>query len=411
MLPVANATTRAGERFRNITARAGTLRIANLTARTVILAFVGLITFTSRWPAHTQHAHAQLIVQITAFTVSSVGMAAWAAVDFRPEFRARCVPWILGTMALVSSAAAATKTGGNFLDLSLVAAISGGNADRLAVGWIVTGLGTLGFEGLAVPGGTGIWAIIAYPCTLLAGLLLGRNRRDHRIKAEQSAVLLAKAEQLREEQAMVATLDERARIAREIHDVLAHSLGALGLHIQAARAVLTDTHDEARAVELLDQAQRMASDGLSETRRAVHALRGETLPLPEGLAKLGADHQRRHGARVRFEVTGVPRPLAPDAGLAITRTAQEALVNTAKHAPHQPVEIRLDYADTGTSIKVVNPLAPRAGDGAGGQEAGLATVNGRYGLAGMRERLLLLDGTLSAGRNGGDWVVVARVPQ
>jgi signal transduction histidine kinase len=407
--PVANVTARANlPRVAKVMARTDLLRVENITARTVILAFVGVITFTSRWPAPTPHLRAQVAVQITAFTVSAAGMAAWAAVDFRPKFRARCVPWILGTIALVSGAAAATKTGGNFLDLDLIATISAGNADRIALGWIVTGLGTLGFEGLALPGGTSIWGVIGYPGTLLAGLLLGRNRRDHRIKAEQSAVLLAKAEQLREEQAVVAALDERARIAREIHDVLAHSLGALALHIQAARAVLTDTRDEARAVELLDQAQRMASDGLSETRRAVQALRGDTLPLPEGLAKLGADHQRRHGARVTFEVTGVPRPLAPDAGLAITRAAQEALVNTAKHAPRQPVGIRLDYTETGTSIEVVNPLAQ---DGAGGQETGLATVNGRYGLAGMRERLLLLDGTLSAGRSGSDWVVVARVPQ
>jgi signal transduction histidine kinase len=406
---VAYITSRADMlQIRNIKSRADMLRMANIAARAVILAFVGMVTFTSRWPAHTPHLHAQVTLQITAFTVSVAAMAAWAALDFLPKFRPRCVPWLLGTMALVSGAAAATKTGGNFLDLGLIAAISAGNADSLAVGWIVTGLGTLGFEVLALPGGWGIWGVIGYPGTLLAGLLLGRNRRDHRIKAEQSAVLLAKADQLREEQAMVATLDERARIAREIHDVLAHSLGALGLHIQAARAVLTDQHDEARAVELLEQAQRMASDGLSETRRAVHALRGETLPLPEGLAKLGADHQRRHGARVSFEVTGVPRPLAPDAGLAITRTAQEALVNTAKHAPNQPIDVRLNYADGSISLEVVNALP---GDGADGHAPQLATVNGRYGLAGMRERLLLLDGTLSAGRSGSDWVVLAQVPR
>jgi len=110
---------------------------------------------------------------------------------------------------------------------------------------------------------------------------------------------------------------------------------------------------------------------------------------------------------VTFEVTGAPRPLPPDAGLAITRTAQEALVNTAKHAPHQPVQISLDYAEASTSLKVVNHLA----ENGHGDEAGLATVNGRYGLTGLRERLLLLDGTLSAGRTGGDWVVMAEVPQ
>jgi signal transduction histidine kinase len=394
--------------FANDMPRASLLRVANITARTAILGFVGLITFTSNWPAHTPHRGAQVTLQVTAFTVCASLMAAWAAIDYLPKLRPRCVPWILATIALVSGAAAATKTGGNFLDLALIAAISAGSADSLLAGWVVAGLGTLGFEVLALPLGTDVWGLIGYPGTLLAGLLLGRNRRDHRLRAEQNAVLLAKAEQLREEQAAVAALGERARIAREIHDVLAHSLGALALNIQAARAVLTDQHDEARAVEILDQAQRMATDGLNETRRAVHALRGDTLPLPEGLAELSAAHQRRHGARVTFEVTGAPRPLPPDAGLAITRTAQEALVNTAKHAPRQPVQISLDYAEGSTSLKVVNHLAENRHDGDG---AGLATVNGRYGLTGLRERLLLLDGTLSAGRTGGDWVVMAEVPQ
>jgi signal transduction histidine kinase len=346
-------------------------------------------------------------VQVTAYIIAAVLMAAWAAMEFSPRLRPVCVPWILGGIALVSGAAAATKTGGNFLGLGFIAAISAGSADSLAIGWIVVGLGTLGFEALALTGGVSIWELVP-PATLLGGLLIGLTRRDHRLRAEQNAVLLAKAEQLREEQAAVATLGERARIAREIHDVLAHSLGALALNIQAARAVLTDQHDEARAVEILDQAKRMATDGLSETRRAVHALRGETLPLPEGLAELGAAHQRRHGAKVSFEVTGEPRPLPPDAGLAITRTAQEALVNTAKHAPHQPVQIHLDYAESSTSLEVVNHLAEA---GHGDDAAELATVNGRYGLTGLRERLLLLDGTLSAGRTGSDWVVVAEVPR
>jgi signal transduction histidine kinase len=389
----------------DVMARAGLLRIASIAARTAILAVVGLITFSSSWPAHTQHRGAQIILQVTAYIILAVLMAAWAAVEFAPKLRSACVPWILGAIALVSGAAAATKTGGNFLTIGLVAAISAGSADSLVVGWLVVALGTIGFESLALSGSLSFWEL-APPAILLGGLLLGLTRRDHRRRAEQSAALLAKAEQLREEQATVATLDERARIAREIHDVLAHSLGALALNIQAARAVLTDQHDEARAVEILDQAQRMATDGLGETRRAVHALRGETQPLPEGLAELGAAHQRRHGARVTFEVTGAPRPLPPDAGLAITRTAQEALVNTAKHAPRQPIQIRLDYAESTTSLKVVNHLG-----GNGGDAAGLATVNGRYGLTGLRERLLLLDGTLSAGRAGGDWVVLAEVPR
>jgi signal transduction histidine kinase len=137
----------------------------------------------------------------------------------------------------------------------------------------------------------------------------------------------------------------------------------------------------------------------------VHALRDDALPLPEGLAELSVSHQRRHGAPVTFEVTGDPRPLPPDAGLAITRTAQEALVNTAKHAPHQPVAMRLDYGGDGTSLLVSSRLSSDPG------ESSFTTMDGGYGLAGLRERLLLLRGTLNAGRRGGDWVVEATVPR
>jgi signal transduction histidine kinase len=140
------------------------------------------------------------------------------------------------------------------------------------------------------------------------------------------------------------------------------------------------------------------------------------------VAELGAAHQGRHSAKVNFEVTGVPRPLPADAGLALIRTAQEALVNTAKYAPHEPVDIRLDYDEGATALTVVNTLCDGAetrngvgthdvADHRGSNGTSFETANGGYGLAGMRERLLLLNGTLSAGQDGDSWVVVARVPR
>jgi signal transduction histidine kinase len=89
----------------------------------------------------------------------------------------------------------------------------------------------------------------------------------YRVQADQEAALAARSEELHEGQARTAALNERARIAREIHDVLAHSLGALGVQIELARAVLTDQHDEARAAEFLDPARRMTSDGLASPAR------------------------------------------------------------------------------------------------------------------------------------------------
>jgi signal transduction histidine kinase len=290
-----------------------------------------------------------------------------------------------------------------------MAALSAGRRMVPARAWIVPALGVAGAAAGGVVARTDLWSLLGYAAGLLsAALILGINIRTHRVEAEHGAELLAQAEALRDEQAQVATLQERTRIAREIHDVLAHSLGALGLQIELIRAVLTDSDDTPHAVDLLDQAHRMTTTGLAETRRAVYALRGDTLPLPDGLAELSRAHQRQHGTQVSFEVTGEPRPLGPEAGLAITRTAQEALVNAAKYAPDRPITMRLDYADDATALVVTSRLDAGRADR---REPSLATVDGGYGLSGLRERLLLLRGTLSAGRRGGDWVVQATVPR
>ena len=381
------------------------LRAANWTVRIVLLTVAGSLTFAAKWPGQPA-----ITVQIIAFSIGVLVFAGWALADLRPPLAARLRPWqpyALG--AVIVSTSLASANGGALIYLGLAAALMAGSQESLATTWTVVGLGVLTaiVAGLAV--GASGWVIIANVSGLLILMLLGLNRRDHRVQAEQSAALLAKAGAVAGGAGdRVATLDERTRIAREIHDVLAHSLGALGLQIQVARAVLTDQHDEARAVELLDQAHRMATDGLAETRRAVHALRGDTLPLPEGLARLSADHQRRHGAPVTFEVTGAAAAADPRrrAGHHPDRAGGAGQHGQARPAPagaasawttrgrHQP--------------RVTNHLAENGHDR---QEAGLATVNGRYGLAGMRERLLLLGGTLSAGRDGGEWVVVAGVPQ
>jgi signal transduction histidine kinase len=391
------------------------LRVANLTVRTALLAIVAFVSFSRPWPAAWHDL--VIILVIAAVAASTVQLVLWAPADLRPSARlpyAFLLPYALAAVTVTCSMAAATPVGGELEIQAVLAALMAASDTSLAAGLSVVGLGILACEVMGLLGAPAT-TTLEHPAILIVTWTVGRSLLAQQVQAKQSAALLVKADQLREEQAKVAeerakvaALDERARIAREIHDVLAHSLGALGLQIQAAQAVLTTQHDEARAVELLAQARRLATDGLNETRRAVHALRGETRPLTDGLAELSTEHQRRHGARVSFEVSGEPRPLPPDARLALTRTAQEALVNTAKHAPHQPVDIRLDYADAHTSLAVTNRLGE---DAPGDHGPELATVNGGYGLAGMRERLLLAGGTLCAGRNGSDWTVEARIPR
>ena len=213
------------------------------------------------------------------------------------------------------------------------------------------------------------------------------------------------------EQSRTEVLNERARIAREIHDVLAHSLGALSIQIQAARAVLTDHQDIDRALEVLSAAQRMAADGLTETRRAVHALRSDVIPLDQELSQAARTHRERYGTDAAFTAGGQPRPLPPEATVALLRTAQEALVNAAKHAPGQRVSVRLDYGGEDVSLTVVNDLpGDGTGTGPGPTVPCPHTVDGGYGLTGMRERLRLLNGTLVAGAQDGHWVVAAGLP-
>jgi signal transduction histidine kinase len=351
--------------------------------------------------------------QIVALVVAAITSALWRAADRSSPARPRLptllqalLPFALAAMAVTSGWASLTAGGGPFSLLSGLATLTAGGAFSLGVSTAITATGALAVLSAGLAYGTGTYATFGYPLVMFFCMLLGRVLRGYGIQAEQSAALVANLEQLQREQRRSAALDERNRIAREIHDVLAHTLGSLGVQIQAAQALLTDQGDIERAVAILGQARRAATDGLNETRRALHALRADTPPLPGVLADLGANHQRHYAARVDLDVTGQPRALPTDASLALTRTAQEALVNTAKHAPHQPVRVTLSYQDGCTTLTVANPL--RA-DAAGRPD--LETADGGYGLAGMRERLLLINGSLSAGPDHGNWVVTAQVPQ
>ncbi len=348
---------------------------------------------------------AERAVQIAGFLVVGVALLACLLVEGFPRYRTWGLPIALGVMAAAAGLVAVTSGGGQSLvAFAAVAAMAAGTDTELptAIAVAVAGILPIWIAGPIV--GSGFGTLAGYPLLIVACLSFGRNRRSYRVQAEQAAALLEQHERLRAEQRRADVLDERARIAREIHDVLAHSLGALGIQIQAAKAMLTDHRDVDRAVEALATAQRMAADGLTETRRAVHALRVDTLPLGAELAGVADTHRQRYHVPVTFETGGTPRPLPLDASLALLRTAQEALVNAAKHAPGQQVAVRLDYGDADVRLSVVNHL-----NGASPGIRGPGSTGG-YGLTGMRERLRLLNGTLLAGPRDDEWAVTADLP-
>ncbi|HSZ48691.1 MAG TPA: sensor histidine kinase [Streptosporangiaceae bacterium] len=386
------------------------LTAVNWVARGLGFTWIGVLSFVLIPPKPAS----ALAVQVVGYALAGLGLLTLALIDLQPKavrYRATAWPVILGVVGVAAGSASGAGYGGSIMVVfAFVAALmSAGDTDMgpaLAV-TAATALATL-ISGLAFGASYGI--LVGFPTVVISGLLIGRNRGAYRLQAEQAAMLLAQREQLEAEHRRADLLDERARIAREIHDVLAHSLGALGIQIQAARAVLTDHGDIERASELLATAQRMAADGLVETRRAVHALREAPLVLETELAQASETHRQRHQVTTTFAAGGTPAPLPPDATIALLRVAQESLVNAAKHAAGHPVAVHLDYSDAEVRLTISNDLAPGA-DADADQLADLSTVNGGYGLTGMRERLRLLNGTLQAGRCDNRWVVTAGLPR
>jgi signal transduction histidine kinase len=365
------------------------------------------------------HPAVQQAVQTACFSVVGLGLLAWLAADVWPRYRARGLPVVLGVIAVAGGVAAVTSgSGQSLVAFACVAAFWTGSETGLPATVAVAGAGIVSIWVAGGIAGSTFGTMAGDPLLIAVCAMLGLQRRSYRVQAEQSAALLVQHDRLQAEERRADVLDERTRIAREIHDVLAHSLGALGIQIQAARAMLTDHGDVGRAVEALTTAQRMAAEGLTETRRAVHALRVDTMPLGQELAAVADTHRQRYHVPVTFETSGEVRALRPDAALALLRTAQEAMVNAAKHAPGQRVAVRLDYGDHDVRLSVVNGLSVVSGlDGAGGpaRDGAGAVVRhpdstGGYGLTGMRERLRLLDGTLLAGPGENEWTVTAELP-
>jgi signal transduction histidine kinase len=243
-------------------------------------------------------------------------------------------------------------------------------------------------------------AIIAVGLLAIAAALLGgASRRQYQDRAAQAEALLAERTRADAERDRASALAERNRIGREVHDVLAHSLGALSVQLDAADAVLETGGDQANARELVQRARRLAVDGLAETRKAVHALRDEPVALSEQLAALAATD----GAELT--VAGAERRMPPDAELALYRAAQEALNNARKHAPGAPVTLRLDYGRGATVLVVANGPCP------GGHNASpLSKTGAGLGLRGMRERVESLGGDVSVEPHERGWTVRATVP-
>lgn len=380
------------------------LRRVNWIARAAGFAWIGILAFVIFPP----QGSFEVAAQTAGYAVLGGCLLALTVLETPSgaRYRPACLPVALAAMsASTGFAASVGQAASAMIAFGFVATLIAGGELRVIAALAVTTVGILSVEIGALASGGSYGVSLGLPTFLVAGLIVGLNRGAYRVRAEQAATMLAQQKQLQAEQRRTDLLHERARIAREIHDVLAHSLGALGIQIQAARAVLTDRGDVDCAAELLSTAQQLAGEGLAETRRAIDALRTDAEPLVDQLVRAGDAYAERYRMAVEFDATGDPVPVPPDAALALVRVTQEALVNAAKHSSPRHVAVRLAFQDAGVQLIIRNRLVAEPSSTPDVQAADLG-----YGLAGMRERLRLLRGNLDAGRHGSEWVVTAELP-
>jgi signal transduction histidine kinase len=263
--------------------------------------------------------------------------------------------------------------------------------------WVVISAGAVTVLGAAV------LFVAAIP--VATGLIV-RTRRGGRERLEV---------QERRYEGERALLTERQRIARELHDVVAHHMSVIAIQAEAAPYKVADPPPE--LVESFADIRSSALSGLSELRRVLGVLRSEKAeiaPQP-GLDDLAGlfESARTGGVTVTSAVTGMPRPIPEGVDLSAYRIVQEALSNAMRHAPGSEVQVKLYYGDAALVVEVRNNGVPPNGQAVAGEEAGgsgFAHGSG-HGIIGMRERATMLGGNLQAGPTGkGEFLVTAALP-
>jgi len=363
-----------------------------------VVGFVVTTAFQTQPGPGVHGEHLGVSVALGGLAVASIAM-------IRLSRRASSVLVPVIGIAVVSSAALVglQPNGPGFL--AMFPAVSGAALrlpDRLS-----GALAAFAVAALAVAwalGNRSVDGIVLNEIGVVAFYILSMFGRRYRESTEHAHQLLEELERSRAAQAEAAALGERQRLAREMHDVLAHSLSGLVLNLEGARLLAERDAPDGELTHSIERAHRLAKTGLQEARRAIGMLRGDELPGPQGLAALTADFEGDTGVACTFAVDGEERELGSDARLTLYRVAQEALTNVRKHARAERVDVHLTYEQSGTRLSVED--ASVAGDG----DRPLSGSGSGYGLTGMRERAALLGGTLTAGPTESGFRVELWVP-
>jgi signal transduction histidine kinase len=338
------------------------------------------------------HAASPIAVVVTAVGAAGIGLR-------------RRLP-LLG-LALVAVAAVVVSGRSQFTGLlpylTMVAlySVAANGTRREAVGGLVlVVLSFIALHGAGVPD-LAVVDVVTSAAVCVAAVAVGDAVRQRRAHQQD---LVAAAESRAEVAAQGAVVEERLRIARELHDVVAHSMSLIAVQAGVgAHLLYRDPGAAERALEVIADTSRYA---LSQTRSVFGLLRGDDAqPSLPGLVSLAAmvDAVRQAGMVVDVRVEGTRREVPATVDLAAYRVIQEALTNALKHAPDRPVTVGITYAPAALRVDV--------GDAAGGGGAVEAKPADGFGLIGLRERTRAVGGTLTAGPTaGGGFRVVADLP-
>ncbi|HEY7283502.1 MAG TPA: sensor histidine kinase [Actinomycetota bacterium] len=349
-------------------------------------------------------------------------MATWAAalilavVPLPLLVRRRFPFWAPATMLL--AAAAVSFADGRLMTFSIGTYAAGlasafllGNLDdpvraRIGLAVAVGGVAIVVSNDPDAIVGQKVFIPIVFGIAWLAGSAM-RARVLQADAAEERAALL---EREREAEALRAVVEERTRIARELHDVVGHSVSVMTVQTSAVRRRLTP--DQEREREALLAVERTGREALAEMRRVVGALRdadeSPALAPQPTLARVDAlvVQARETGLPVELSVEGEPVPLPAGVDLTAYRLVQEGLTNAIKHAGAHHAQVRVRYGDGHVEVEVSDDGGGVAASGHGDQ-----LMNGGHGLVGMRERVSIYGGELEAGpRDGGGFRLRARLP-
>lgn len=374
--------------------RGGDFARVFVTIGWVCTAAVGVVTVAVGLPIGRAAA-------ISVVVLTAVGLVSWSATLCTVEEPS----WILPSLAVTGACGAVLDaiyvSGPGYVFCYMAVAAIGLRRRGVASG-VVAGLAAVGLvaaeasvsnEPVSSAVGSGIGLAFVFVATKFAGANRDAALRVQALHAQERATIAAQNE--------AAVLAERARLARELHDVLAHTLAGLAIQLEAARLLAEHVHADPRLIDHLATSRELTRDGLVNARRAVVTLRDDTPYGVRQLPSLIEQTRRTTHLTITVEQNGPLVDLPPELDLVVYRTVQESLTNAAKHAgADATAHVSLRWIRQSLTVEVRDD---------GGTSADVGSAGG-HGLAGLRERAGLCGGMLQAGPWPGGWRVELVLP-